>query len=621
MNELAKKIQPANRIEQLNEDLINKIAAGEVIDRPCAIVKELVENSIDAGSTKIEIKISNETRNIRVADNGCGIDEGDIQFAFKRHATSKIKTLDDLWNISTLGFRGEALASIVAVAKVTCTTRTKTASDAIMAVGSDSVIETKKVGAGFGTTFEVKDLFFNTPARLKFLKSSKTEFAYIQETIQAIALSNPNIAFELFNNEKSVLKTTGTNDLQTVIYEIFGISAKNNLVEINKSDLLSKIKITGICSTPDYTRPTKKNIYIFVNGRTVKCPVILKSIDTAYKRTLPIGKYPFVVLNVDIPYSDVDVNVHPTKRELRYKNPNQIFNIVYSAIDMAISNFDYNKPKMDENILPFDFTNREKEVIEDGISLPYNNFSQTTFSLTNREFLFDDPKEPEASLEQNASEPKEDTKPSVNYYEYGNLRNKNNDEPKAQSQSFINETNVIGQYADTYILIEHPDGLEIVDQHIAHERYLYEQLLQYKDKNAQILLISEKIDISPEEVDILNSNKDILNKYGYNFEITNGKTFMFKKLPQKLTKVPHAELLQNILEDFQSNAQDIENQIITTIACKSAVKANTRLNIIQMKELIDCWRKTKNPHTCPHGRPISVVIPHKKIAGMFLRNA
>ena len=216
------KTKTPKKIQQLSEDLINKIAAGEVIDRPCAIVKELVENSIDAGATKIEIKISNDSRDIRVADNGCGISEEDIQLAFKKHATSKIHNVDDLWNISSLGFRGEALASIVAVAKVICTTRTKDSLDAIRAIGSDSIIETSKVGAGFGTTFEVKDLFYNTPARLKFMKSDKTEFAYIQEIIQAIALSNPEIAIELFNNDKSYLKTTGTGDLLTTVYEIFG---------------------------------------------------------------------------------------------------------------------------------------------------------------------------------------------------------------------------------------------------------------------------------------------------------------------------------------------------------------------------------------------------------------
>ena len=607
----------ANKIQQLSEDLINKIAAGEVIDRPCAIVKELVENSIDAGATKIEIKISNETRNIRVADNGCGIDEKDIQLAFKKHATSKIRTIDDLWNISSLGFRGEALASIVSVAKVTCITRTKDAIDAIKAIGSDSIIETEKVGAGYGTIFEVKDLFFNTPARLKFLKSEKTEFAYIQETIQAIALSNPHIAFELFNNEKSVLKTTGTSDLPTTIYEIFGISYKNNLVDINKSDLLANIKISGACSTPNYTRPTKKNIYIFVNGRTVKCPVILKAIDTAYKRTLPIGKYPFVVINIDIPYTDVDVNVHPTKRELRYKNPNQIFNIVYSSIDMAISNLDYHKTEQIEPPSSLDFLKQERE--DEEVTPFYSkNFTQHSFILADKEPLFDDLHNKSESKSAEYSKITQSQEPQT--YQYGNLCNKYDEEQKAEAQSYLHETEVIGQYDNTYILLEHPEGLEIVDQHIAHERYLYEQLLQFKDKNAQILLISEKIDISPSDADLLNSNKELLNKYGYDFEITDGKSFMFKKLPQRLIKTSPKELLSNILEDIQGGIEDIENKIITTIACKSAVKANTKLNIFQMKELIGCWRKTKNPHTCPHGRPISAIIPHKKIANMFLRN-
>ena len=458
----SKKIISSKKIQQLSEDLINKIAAGEVIDRPAAIVKELVENSIDAGSTKIEIKITNNTRDIRVADNGCGIDEDDIQLAFKKHATSKIKTVDDLWNISSLGFRGEALASIVAVAKVFCTTRTKNAQDAIRAVGSDSKIKTSKVGAGYGTIIEVKDLFFNTPARLKFLKSDKTEFAYIQEIIQAVALSNPNIAFELFNGDKSVLKTTGTGDLFSAIYEIFGIPANNNLAELNKSDLLSKIKISGVCSNPDFTRTTKKNIYIFVNGRSVKCPIILKAIDTAYKRTLPIGKYPFVVLNMEIPYSDVDVNVHPTKRELRYRNPNQVFNIVYSAIDMAVSNISYKKTEPKDVSLDFLTKSNYDETI-----YVEKEFNQKPLSLS---------EQPKTYFNEN------------NEYNYQT-------DYISEAPKEVKKEDIIGQYHDTYILINKDDGLEIVDQHIAHERFLYEQLQQNKDRNSQILLISEIIDI------------------------------------------------------------------------------------------------------------------------------
>lgn len=592
------EITEPRKIQQLSEDLINKIAAGEVIDRPSAIVKELVENSIDAGATKIEIKVSNGTRDIRVADNGCGIDENDIHLAFKKHATSKIKTVDDLWNISSLGFRGEALASIVAVAKVTCTTKTKTAQDATKAIGSDSIIETEKVGAGLGTIFDIKDLFFNTPARLKFLKSEKTEFAYIQELIQAIALSNPEIAFELFNNDKSVLKTTGTGDIFAAVYELFGISAKNNLVEINKSDLLSKIKITGICSTPDFTRPTKKNLYIFVNGRTVKCPVILKAIDTAYKRTLPIGKYPFVVLNMEIPFADVDVNVHPTKRELRYRNPNQIFNIIYSAIDMAISNISYKKQEEKPSV-SLDFLTKPSE--EDFVA--NMSFSQSPLNITTQKSIY-------------TQQPVQDTEYEVTTgYELIGMPRKIEKEEVAP----IKSTEIIGQYHDTYIMINNPDGLEIIDQHIAHERYLYEQLLQNKDKNSQILLIAEQINISPTEAELLNANKALMQKYGYDFEIKNGNIFTLQKVPAILTKVPQRELLANLLEDFQANVEEIEHKILTTTACKAAVKANTKLNIFQMKELIEQWQTTKNPHTCPHGRPISVVIPHKEIANFFLR--
>lgn len=577
------------KIQQLNEDLINKIAAGEVIDRPAAIVKELVENSIDASATKIEIKVSNGTRDIRVADNGCGIDESDIKLAFKKHATSKIKNTEDLWKISTLGFRGEALASIIAVAKVFCTTRTKSAQNAIKAIGSDSIVETSVVGADYGTIFEIKDLFFNTPVRLKFLKNEKTEFAYIQEIVQAIALSNPNIAFELFNNDKSVLKTTGSNDLFTTIYEIFNISAKNNLLEVNKSDLISNIKISGICSRPDYTRPTKKNIYIFVNGRTVKCPVILKAIDTAYKRTLPIGKYPFIVLNINIPFSDVDVNVHPTKKELRYKNPNQIFNIIYSAIDMAISNIYYKKSENNSISIDFLLKNNEDETIYTD-TIPENEPIQM-----NKTIRFENYKE---TVFQQQTE----------IFEQKNIQEMNQ------------KDEIIGQYYDTYILINNIEGLEIVDQHIAHERFLYEQLKENKAQNSQLLLISEGIPLNPADIEILISHENLLKKYGYDFEIKDKNKFFFKKIPQILSNTPLHDLLSSLLKDFQSDITEIEDKILTTMACKAAIKANTKLNIFQMKELITNWRTTKKPQTCPHGRPISKIISHKEIANYFLRS-
>ena len=307
------------RIKQLSKHLINQIAAGEVIERPASVVKELVENSVDAGATKISVEISNECRDIRVADNGSGIHPDDIMLAFSKHATSKIATDEDLFAIHTLGFRGEALSSIISIAKVTCTTRTKEFETGTKVKCENSEVKQVETGCAIGTIMEIRDLFYNIPARLKFLKNSNTEFSYIQELVQSIAIVNPNIAFELKKNGKTVLKTSGNNELKYALKEIFSSNVTDNLKEVLKTDNLSGMKISGYVSTPDFTRSSKKDYHIYINSRTVKCPVFQKAIDTAYKSLIAGGKYPFIVLNLEIPPADVDVNVHPTKKKFVIK--------------------------------------------------------------------------------------------------------------------------------------------------------------------------------------------------------------------------------------------------------------------------------------------------------------
>ena len=312
------------RIKQLSKNLINKIAAGEVIERPASVVKELVENSIDAGSSKIEIIISNECRNIRIADNGSGINPDDIDLAFSKHATSKLENEDSLFNIHTLGFRGEALSSIISISKVTCITRTKENQNGIKAEAENSTVKITPIGCAQGTVMEVKDLFYNQPARLKFLKNTKTEFGYIQELVNSLALANPHIAFVLKNNENEIINTSPNSDLITRISQIYSTDVIKELREVKKNDKLSSLCIEGYTSIPSYTRTSKKSIYTFVNSRFVKCPVILKAIDTAYKNMLPQGRYPLTVINLTINTQDIDVNVHPAKREVRYKSKSNI---------------------------------------------------------------------------------------------------------------------------------------------------------------------------------------------------------------------------------------------------------------------------------------------------------
>lgn len=589
------------RIQQLSKNVINQIAAGEVIERPSSVVKELVENSIDAGATKISVEVTNECRNIRVADNGSGIHPDDIVLAFSKHATSKISTGEDLYNIQTLGFRGEALASIISIAKVTCITRTKDYDYGTKVVCENSEVKHSQTGCAVGTIMQVDNLFYNLPVRLKFLKTEKTEFGYIQELITAIALSNPKIAIELKNNDKTYIKTDGLGGVEGVIKNLFSNELFSNLKKVEKDDKLAKIDISGFVSTPDFTRSSKKDYHVFVNGRTVKCPVFIKAIDMAYKNTLPNGKYPFVVLMLTVQPEDIDINVHPTKREVKYKNPNQIFNFIRTSVEYGISNYGQDKKYFDKT---------EKVV----------NFAS-----------FSKPKEEEEEV----FAPEE----KINTEKLLQILNKNNTEdyhgPKSTAgnktsavtqQSFIKEEiapreKVIGQYKDTYILVENKDGLEIIDQHIADERYIYETLKEQHKPASQMLFVSDVIEVDIKDSEIIKNNLEKFEKFGYGIEFLKDNEIIFRKIPQLLAKYSPKDILKDIMENIEGDIDNLEEKILITTSCKAAVKANTPLNLFQMEEIVTRWRGCKNPHTCPHGRPIAKLLKHENIAGFFLRQS
>mgnify|MGYP002869366060 CR=1 FL=1 len=367
-----------SKIKVMSENLANKISAGEVVERVSSVVKELVENSIDASSSEIIVSLINSGLNsIIVQDNGVGMDENDALLAFSRHATSKLLKEDDLFFINTLGFRGEALPSIASVSEVDLTTSQGNVGTHIKIKGGELLLN-EKTQSLKGTKIEVKNLFFNTPARLKFLKSDKTEFSYIQEVVVQAALSRPDIAFSLSHNGSNILKTNSDGDLLLRIKEISGENVSDNLEAVEKTDRENNIKITGFVSNPQFTRSTKKDIRIFVNSRPIKCPVVLKAIDMGFKNLLPIGKFPYAVLNFEISPSEVDVNAHPTKKEIRWQNPNLIFNFTTSAIDKALTSVNYSKKIVYENNsspLPFYNTNKCSEDKDDSYFVQnYNKY-------------------------------------------------------------------------------------------------------------------------------------------------------------------------------------------------------------------------------------------------------
>lgn len=591
------------RIKQLSKHLINQIAAGEVIERPASVVKELVENSIDAGASKVSVEITNECRDIRVADNGCGIHPNDILLAFSKHATSKIQEDDDLFDIHTLGFRGEALASIISIAKLTCITRTKDFENGTKVICENSEVKQVETGCAIGTIMDIKDLFYNVPVRLKFLKSSNTEFSYIQEIVQSIALSHPEVSIELKKFGKTVLKTTGQNNLTQTIKEVYSSDVTNNLKEVLKTDNISGLKISGFVSTPDYTRSSKKSYHIYINSRSVKCPVFQKAIDMVYKNLTANNKYPFVVLNLEIPPHDVDVNVHPTKKEVRYKNPNQIFNFIYSSVEAGLANY------RETNSLP-----EISYSIENHNSSPVVDFPQPP-----KEVYVDKKSDTIYASDFGMKKMEEFSKPAFSSPQGNTYTGQQQIFNPQSTVPAEPEEKIIGQYHDTYILIDREEGLEIVDQHIAEERYNYEKLKAEKNIISQMLFVSDVIQVSSTEATLIKENLDKFEKFGYGIEFLNDTELIFRKVPQLLSKINPKDIIADILDNIEGDIDNLEERILITTSCKASVKANTKLSIWQMQEIIKKWRTTKMPYTCPHGRTISKIIPHKELAGFFQR--
>lgn len=604
------------RIKQLSQHTINQIAAGEVIERPASVIKELVENSIDAGATRISVDVSNECRNIRVADNGSGIHPDDIVLAFSKHATSKIDSGEDLYNIHTLGFRGEALASIISIAKVTCTTRTKDYDYGTKVECENSEVKYSQTGCAIGTIMEIRDLFHNIPVRLKFLKTEKTEFAYISELVTAIAISNPNIAIELKLNGKTSLKTTGVGGLENVIKTLFSKTILDNLKPVSNNDKISKISISGYASTPDFTRTNKKDYHIFVNNRTVKCPAFIKAIDTAYKNSLPHGKYPFLILNLIIPPEDVDVNVHPTKKEIRYKNPNQIFNFIRTSVNAGLANYSYNNSVISQPAETYTKKDNIAYIHENNSELPQITYKDDEFmstSIINQERI-------SKAFEEITEYQKKTYYENSNENPHYDVKHELYKQQELIKKEHGNRENIIGQYKHTYILIDNPNGLEIVDQHIADERYIYETLKKQHEPMSQTLFISDVLQLEAEEAELIKNNLIKFDRFGYGIEFISETEIIFKKIPQLLSRYNPRDILKDILANIDGDINNLEEKILITTACKAAIKANTPLNLFQMEEIIKNWRNCQFPYTCPHGRPISKIIKHNDLANFFMRS-
>lgn len=610
----------------LNQETIDKIAAGEVVERPCSVVKELVENAIDAGSTAITVEIKEGGISfIRITDNGCGIERDQVAVAFYRHSTSKIRSAEDLLTVKSLGFRGEALSSISAVARVELITKTY---DEL--TGTRYVIEGSKelsneeIGAPDGTTFIVKDLFYNVPARRKFLKTAQTEGSYISDMVEKLALSHPDISFKFINNNQTKLHTSGNGNRKDIIYHIFGREISSSLLDVKHE--CEYFKVEGFIGKPVITRGNRNYENYFINGRYVKSNILSRAIEEAYKSFLMQHQYPFTVLYFTF-FSELDVNVHPTKMELRFDNNNEIYVELCDTIYAILSH----KEMIPE--VPVDSTPAPKKIVheyKEPIPEPFEKrrinevraaesrsvYGQSVTS-TVKNYSATEPaaKAPETSTAYEPAQVVTGTQQTLGDYDKVFL-----------TESSKKQFSIIGQLFKTYWLIEFEDKLYIIDQHAAHEKVLYEKTmarLANKDFTSQRISPPIVMTLDARECEMLEKYRPQIEQFGYEVEHFGGKEYMISAIPDNLFNIDMKDLFIEMLDDF-SNATgrqtpDIITEKVASMSCKAAVKGNDKLTLPEINKLIDELLSLDNPYNCPHGRPTIISMSKYEIEKKFKR--
>lgn len=620
-------------INILDENLINKIAAGEVVERPSSIVKELVENSIDAGATEIVVEIERGgIQEIKVSDNGKGIIKDDIQKAFLRHATSKIKNEYDLFRITSLGFRGEALASISSVAEVEIITRTKNDDWGYKAIiDNGNIVNIFDQGSPIGTTITVKNIFYNVPARLKFLKTDTREQMYITDLMENIALSHPQIAFKYIANKKLIFLTQGDGNLKNVIYTLYGKNTYENLIEVNCSK--ETISLKGFIGNSKIEKNNRNYQSLFVNGRIIKNKTITAAIESAYKSMLSINKFPLYVLHLLINPEFIDVNVHPTKAEIKFEDEQRIFKEVYSCIKDALINLEYIptvEVKHNFNNLTSENFIEQRTFIE---SNPNNTFEVSDFypTVEKKQSIFETINDNNYNVNTNNLKIESNT----NTFEKANNINLENvfeyeskpslDTPSLESNNLLPKMTIIGQIHFMYIATESIDSFYLIDQHAAHERILYEKYFKEFNEtgiNKQILLTPYVIELSINEKDLVMQNLHLFNNLGLEIEDFGGTSIYLRTVPNNFISKNYNEIISELisnLQNYQNDKLKSIDKIIYTLACKNAIKAGDKLNYKEMLSLLEQLRKCSNPFTCPHGRPTLIKFSYIDLEKKFKR--
>ena len=595
------------RINILDIDTVNKIAAGEVVERPAAAVKELIENSIDAGADKIVVEIKNGGNTyIRITDNGCGIAADDVEKAFLPHSTSKIMSIEDLTSLYTMGFRGEALASISAVSNVDLITKSVDESiGTAMTLSGGKVISKTEAGAPDGTTIVVRDLFFNTPARMNFLKKDATEGAHIKEVVERMILGYPSVSFKFINGGREVLFSSGNGTLRDAFASVYGRELASNMLDADYTK--DGVRVFGLVGTPYSSRPNRNMQNFYVNKRWVKSKTIIHGAESAYKTMLMTGKFPVLLLNIEMLSNMTDVNVHPQKLEIKFADENIVHSAVYWAVQNAV--FASQKEKEVEPKAEIKST-----YIPETKPAPKKTFENNYQLKPEKEDFFTKEmleifKKPEEKTLEKVAVFKT-PEPDEIIYDVEHKR-----EPEAENFK------IIGQLFDTYILVEKEDKLLLIDQHAAHERINYEKIMEDKRCVSQTLMFPESLKLSPTEADIVESNIGTYEKLGFKIEQFGGGDYIVRQAPadMKTEDISSAvvEIAQLLKE--KKDPEDIYSSAVFTIACKSAIKANHSLTEIEAKALVEKVLYYDKIRTCPHGRPIIVSFSKKFIEKEFKR--
>lgn len=639
-------------IQVLDQSTINQIAAGEVVERPASVVKELMENAIDAGSTAITVEIRQGGIGfIRITDNGCGIKKEELPLAFLRHSTSKIRTAEDLLTVSSLGFRGEALSSIAAVSQVELITKTSgslTGSRYRIEGGEEKGLE--EIGAPDGTTFISRNLFFNTPARRKFLKTETTEGAHVTDLVEKIALSHPEISIRLIVNNQSRLHTSGNHNLKDIIYTVYGREIAANLLPVEVSNGI--VKISGFIGKPVIARGNRNFENYFINGRYIKSGLVSKAIEDGYKSYMMQHKYPFTLLHLTVEPEFIDVNVHPSKMELRFKDGENMYRVICQAVVDALSG----KELIPNVSLMSEREERElekKETAAAGNPIPGSGMSEPVknargpepFEHRRMEAMGIREERPAYGEKKQKSEwilpPKPLTRelppermPAQVQQPIERVKAPIED-PPAQMEMFDNrllsETarkrhRLIGQVFETYWLVEYDGSLYIIDQHAAHEKVLFEKnfaSLKTREYTSQLVSPPIILTLSLQEADLLKRHMKVFTDIGFEIEPFGGNEYAVRAVPDNLFSLAKKDLLMELIdglsdESMGKNVESIYDRI-ATMSCKAAVKGNNELSFAEADKLIDELLKLENPYNCPHGRPTIVAISKYEMEKKFKR--